>query len=680
MTRLIVTVLLVGTVFAGGTKKYSLEGRETFERAAILENLSISSDGNVYLARKSSLVTSSEVAIQKCVRLQNGRVLASAGGKIFEVTGEKFTLLYDTKELFVTSFAVKGDTVYAGTVPNGKVFKLDGKSFKHHVTLKSPYVWSLVFIKDSLYAACGTPARVYRIDEKDATVIYEGGEANVLSLCSDGVSIFAGTSGPGKIIRLGEKPYTVEAFEDFEVAFLVVDENNRILAGVNKAGLGSPGEIMFAVQHQPMLVPQGISRMLVEESTGYETGPGEPAVVRNQQSAGQGSAPARSRIMLIDGTKREVIAYFPEAILSGLALDEGQPVFSTLSSGRLFRITTAGTFEILQSVQCNSITSFFVENGRIALASTAAPGGIAAIEPAKCKNGSIVFAPFDTGFISKFGNVTSVVKGDVRVFVRSGNTPLPGADWSDWVEPVKKTGMLKDLPAGRYAQIKVEIFGAESSLQTLSIYYRNQNQRPVITSATVTDVAPVAASGGRPSKFPAHSTVKSISWNAVDPDGDSLIFTVDYRNRNSSVWVPITEAPTTQNSVQWNLELVPDGEYVVRVTASDMQSNVPEEALSNTLESKIITVDNTKPSLDLSTEDGLIKAISSDATSIIVGAEYSVDGGDWVGIIPSDGLYDSKKESFEIPQNAPKGKHVVNFRVYDAQYNSIVKSIVFENK
>lgn len=679
MTKSLVTVLVAGIAFAGGTKKYSLEGRETFERAASIENLSINSDGSAYVARKSALVTSSEIAIQKCIRLPGGRILASCGGKIYEVNGEKFALLYDTKELFVTSFAAKGDAVFAATVPGGNIFKLEDKTFKLHTTLKSPYIWSLTFINDSLYAACGTPARVYKIDDKETTVVYEGGEANVLSVCSDGTNLYAGTSGPGKIIRLGQKPYTMEAFEDFEVAFLLADENKRLFAGVNKAGLSSPGEIMNAAQHQPMLVPQGISRMLVQESTPFDSGSAEPAVVRSQ-GGGQGLTPAKSRIMLLDGTKREIVAFFPETILSGLALDEGLPIFSTLGSGRIFRITSAGAFEILQSIQCNSITSFVIEEGRLAIVSTASPGGVATVESAKSKSGTILFAPFDMGFISKFGNVSSMVKGDVKILLRSGNTPLPGSEWSDWVEPVKKSGLLKDLPAGRYAQIRVEISGAASSLQNLAVYFRNQNQRPAIANATVADVAPMAAYGGRPSKFPAHSTIKSITWTTSDPDGDSLTFSVDYRKRNSSVWVPITENPTTQNSVQWNLELVPDGEYVVRVTAADTQSNVADEVLSATLESKVITVDNTKPTLDLSAEDGSIKAVAGDATSIIVGAEYSVDGADWVGIIPADGLYDSKKESFESVPNVSKGKHVVNFRVYDAQYNSSVKSIVLEKK
>ncbi len=121
----------------------------------------------------------------------------------------------------------------------------------------------------------------------------------------------------------------------------------------------------------------------------------------------------------------------------------------------------------------------------------------------------------------------------------------------------------------------------------------------------------------------------------------------------------------------WDTSTVPNGRYLVKITASDALSNPGGLALSGSKESTIFEVDNTPPTLTaqlLERGAARIRAQVKDDSSPLRRAEYSVNGGRWEEIYPLDGINDGREETYEFtPEGltAGAGPHVVVVRATD---------------
>ena len=141
-------------------------------------------------------------------------------------------------------------------------------------------------------------------------------------------------------------------------------------------------------------------------------------------------------------------------------------------------------------------------------------------------------------------------------------------------------------------------------------------------------------------------------WLANDDNGDSLLFKVEIRGVNETVW-KLLKDKLREHYFSWDSTAFPDGKYVLRITASDAPSNPPDQALTASLESDPFLIDNTPPEIT-----GLTRAPSGnqiemrfhakDALSVIGKAEYSVNGGDWLMLDPVTRLTDSKEEDYRV--------------------------------
>jgi hypothetical protein len=127
--------------------------------------------------------------------------------------------------------------------------------------------------------------------------------------------------------------------------------------------------------------------------------------------------------------------------------------------------------------------------------------------------------------------------------------------------------------------------------------------------------------------------------------------------------------------LSWDSTAYADGEYRLRVTASDLPSNPPEEALSTSTESNTFLIDNTPPRITAvtATRSGsnlTVRWKAADALSIIGKAEYSLDGGDWTVVLPVTRLSDAPELEYELTLlNVPPGEHTIAVRVQDEHDN-----------
>jgi hypothetical protein len=248
--------------------------------------------------------------------------------------------------------------------------------------------------------------------------------------------------------------------------------------------------------------------------------------------------------------------------------------------------------------------------------------------------------------------------------------------------------------------------GAPPRLTSVTIAYLPQNARPRVTSTTVHPPGVVfqrpfanedgAIAGlddlaaerrrppgeaGPPAPTPGRRMfqkgLQTLAWRAEDADGDRLAYALHYRREGETEWVDL-RAGLLDTIFVWDTTTVPDGRYIVRVSASDELANPDGRALVGTAESGPIDVDNTPPTLTVSaatTPQGVTLTIrADDAGSPIQKVEYSVAGGTWRLAQAADGLADARSEQFTVVLPAGTDLRRVSIRATDVQQNAVTGS------
>ncbi len=167
--------------------------------------------------------------------------------------------------------------------------------------------------------------------------------------------------------------------------------------------------------------------------------------------------------------------------------------------------------------------------------------------------------------------------------------------------------------------------------------------------------------------------LQTFTWKAEDQNGDTLSYDVDYRLLAEKHFKPLRKG-LTEPVLAWDTTTVPNGRYLVRVTASDAPSNPDPLALSGSQESQAFEIDNLPPAVVatlLQQAPPRIRAVAKDDASPLRRAEYSVDGSRWQEVHPQDGISDGLEETYEFsPSGLAPGPHVVVIRITDLLGNS----------
>ena len=162
-------------------------------------------------------------------------------------------------------------------------------------------------------------------------------------------------------------------------------------------------------------------------------------------------------------------------------------------------------------------------------------------------------------------------------------------------------------------------------------------------SVTVSDSGDVStSSAGTPTQtLPrAASQQITLTWQAEDPDGDRLIYSVYFRGEEESQW-KLLKGNTHDNSLTFDADVLADGKYFFRVMASDREANPPASAHEATLVSAPVMIDNTPPLLTIgevrhSGDTAHIAFEAADAASALRRCEYSLDAAGWVPVEAAD--------------------------------------------
>ena len=313
---------------------------------------------------------------------------------------------------------------------------------------------------------------------------------------------------------------------------------------------------------------------------------------------------------------------------------------------------------------------------------TGDPGRLYVLQDRYAARGTVTSEVLDAKLISKWGSLRwraeTPAGTAISVALRTGNTPEPDSTWSDWMpEQTEAQQASITAPAARFLQYRVTLTTDDAqktpALHSIALRYMTTNQAPEIASITVPDLD--AANLDNPKKL-------RFKWSATDANEDELTYNLYVRKDGWKNWV-LLEEDLEHTDFEWDTTTTPSGMYRLKVVASDRKDNPPEAALTGQRISNSFAVAHEAPTVTLKTagmdgDQAIIEATATDPLVRLTSASYSVNGKKWVNVFPTDGLFDSKTESFRFKTNALKpGTYVVVLRAKDAAGNTGSGDLVF---
>jgi sugar lactone lactonase YvrE len=638
-------------------------------------------DGNLFVATgdegklykvtpegKVSVAFNSEESQILCLALAgDGSVYAGTGpgGLIVRIAPDgKASVLYRTPESYVWSLALdaKGQTLYAGTGPKGRIYHVtpDGKGSLFYAT-KQEHILCLAMGPDGLlYAGTDKGGLVYRIDAKGkGFVLYSAPQAEVHSLLVTPEGIYAGTSAPSRHhrstgIAQADRPFGSVG----ELAVMPVS--------------GTKSQSPAAAKHK-----EAASSKSLSDEGASESSKGTSASAASPPSTGENSLYRISG----DGTVREL--FREKVLVLSLLRQKGRIFVGTGMEGQLFEVDEASKerSEVARLDHGQIHCMCRRHDGSIVLG-TGDPGKLYVLQDKYAAKGTVVSEVLDAKIISRWGALSwkadTPIGTRVTVAVRSGNVAEPDETWSDWsAEETDPQQATAAAPAARFLQYRVTLAtdrdGETPSLHSLAIRYKTTNQAPEVTSLDVPDLD--AANLDNPKKL-------KFKWSATDANEDELTYSLYVRKDGWRHWV-LLEENLEKKEYEWDTTTTPSGMYQLKVMASDRKDNPAEEALTGERMSAPFAVAHTPPTVTVKVtgmegEQAVIEATATDPMVRLTAASFAVNGKKWVNVFPTDGLFDSKTETFRFKTEALKpGTYVLVLRVTDAAGNTGSGDVVF---
>ena len=424
----------------------------------------------------------------------------------------------------------------------------------------------------------------------------------------------------------------------------------------------------------------------------------------NSQSNNNSKAASGNAIYRI-GPNGFVTEVFRESVMILKLLSDpsgrNQLLVATGSEGQLFRVDPAAEeTTILADLEPQQVPAMAYNPAGGVLLGTANPAALVHLGAGFAGKGTYTSPVLDAQQISLWGkfnlNATIPAGTSVAVETHSGNVQDPDqAAWSRWSQPqalshdpqsqpLAPRELTIDSPPARFLQYRLTLTGSEDSTpitDRTQIAYVVPNLKPVI--ASVQAHYPEQDNDSSTTNTDQSSTL-NIEWEATDPNNDHLLFSLEYQPAGSTVWLPLAE-DLDKNAFEWQTRRMPDGRYLVRVTATDSPDNPMDMSKTVVRRADPVLIDNTPPTLAglehrIEQQVVWINATVADGLSPIAAVSYSVDGDDlWHPALPDDFIYDSTRESFVIKiSDLASGPHVVSVRAVDYRGNTQHEAVLIE--
>ncbi|MFH1131320.1 MAG: hypothetical protein V1754_08295 [Pseudomonadota bacterium] len=657
------------------TAKFKVSGFKDLDKGQPKGTL-VSTESEVLAGRGTIQVKGFDAAmIWSRARDSDGTVYFGTGdnGKLLAVKDNKVRVVADLKAVLVTALAIgpKGK-ILAGIMPEARILEVEPKSGKWQQLAKLPteHVWALLYDsqKQTIYAASGAPGKLFSIPEKGGkpNVLYDPSENHLLCLTKDkNGDLLTGSSDKAILYRVstGGKGAAIHDFDTTELRDIVVGHNGTIYVATNKF----PRKTAGLPRYDPTKDGESGTSLKKELEKGKKPKV-RPNELRPGAKIGKGALFKISKNGRVDEILNLDDGYFTD-----LEVDPQGIVWAAEGTqGKIYLVQNNRTVFAAYDFPERQVLALAVAGEQQYLA-TGDAGAIYRVLPKIKQAPEYLSQAFDAKFHSSWGALVLQTTGKLEVASRSGNTAKPDLTWSLWKSAhTQRMGrfQLKSAPA-RYLQLKfVWRNPYDAVLRSFVVYYRPQNQR-----ARITKIGPDDTNNEKKkNETKINSSKIKITWKVENPDEDSLVYRLFFREGISETWRPLTkyDAPLEKTEYEWDTESAADGYYQIKVEVSDERDNGPENTLKGSRISDPILVDNRKPKIvGLNVRYPWVTGLARDSFSEIQSIEYSLDGRLWRLISPQDGIYDNPSETFrfKLPQMYQKGPHTLAIRTRDSAGN-----------
>lgn len=710
-----------------------------------LTGLSLSSDGILQPGPSLRVrVPLNQPALWSLAATPDGRIYAATGhtGKLFRIAPDGSSSVVwtsDQSEIFAIATTAAGQ-LYAATSPNGGVYEISART---HQIWRSPakYIWAIQPAPDgSLYVATGEPGAIYHVTTTGhADLYYETGQPNVtaLTLGRNG-HLYAGSDPNGLIYDISAANRGTILFDSSlpEIRALALDANGNLYAAAMGGAVATRSTPASSSASSSATPAVAASPTVITVTAAHENG--VPSDTDTDQSAvkstadqsratassiSASSATSTTAIVEVSGVEKSAIYRIrPDRTVETLRSSKADNVYDLLLDGdsvllstddhcRIYRLN--GHKTTLLAEAGDGEATRLLKTGSSLYAALSNPARLLAFGAPGGQPGFYESQVHDSTSVARWGHLQWHGTGSGLIFrTRSGNAARPDSTWSDWSRPLTDaSGSLIASPPARFIQWRAEWpAGSNAQVNTVDVPYLPQNAPPVIHSITVTSVsqtgakpAPAAASstgaysitvtdtGEAPAASTNTSTTQTVSrlqspqtqlsWQADDPDGDKLVYSVYFRAEDETEW-QLIRSRMFENTLLLDPDVFADGRYFFRIVGSDAPSNAAEYAQEAEFVSTPVLIDNTPPVVTLGTphREGPSLDIDIDAhdtTSPLRLCEYSLDAGLWQPIEAVDGITDSPRERFHLHlERLRPGEHLLAFRVYDSANNAGLAKVI----
>jgi len=714
-TSALVTILFLAIQFiasAAATRRWVQGGREEFLKGNP-ESASISSDGAIQLPPSATrLFDSSQQFVWALAVNSAGRLFVAGGtdGIIYDARGNP---VYDSEKPEIRALAVgPDDLIYFATSPSGSVYRLNSAGAAEKFFTPSSggssterYIWDLAFDRaGNLYVATGIEGRLYRVGpDGNGSVVFDSDQVHITSLAVDPQgNVFFGSDPGGHIFRLDPSGKTFVLFDSplREISDIAVRPDGSLFATA----------ISGSTQKETKTAT-GVEKTAITASALEVGDAGASVSISNKTDGGESNGEISALYHLSrDGTAAAIWTSKTEVAYSLSVDGDGAAIVGTGPKGRLISVKTDGTFRVLRRLEGMQVTALYYSSGQL-YAGVSNLGIVYRLTSQFAERGSFISQVKDCGTVSSFGALrwrAEVPDGSaVRLMTRSGNTSEPDNTWSEWSKAyTDPRNSVISSPAARFIQWKAELSTTEPGLspvlKSVSLFYLQNNLKPRVKSITVLPPgiffkppsppdplieaipAEVAAelktlglnviSGSSRGQVVYSREMRSLSWAASDSNDDELIYRLLIRNTGGSEWSPLAER-VRDNYYCFDTRSLGDGEYVVRVEASDSLSNPPDKASVGSLDTRPFLIDNTPPTIEglsatASSGAATISFETADSFSAIKAIRIKVGAGPWRPVLPDDGIADSRRERVTVQLDGlGAGRHAISVQAQDELHN-----------
>lgn len=563
-----------------------------------------------------------------------------------------------------------GGDLVAATLPGGTIHRIDARGkVSEFATLKVEQIWALVPHDGHLLVGTGPKGELFSLDlqGKNPTVVLDSEEKDILAVLPVGKDVLIGTSPGAKVLQVGAglDGVLVHDFAGDEVRALALVDGG-LVAAVNDFTDSNLSSLQALTKNlnRTSLVGQPTEGSLDATSSPSTKSSADVFFV----DLGQKRDLARASEATWESWLHKDKQYFT-SLLADPAAKTAEVLVATSQQGKVYRVRGRRDVATVADLDERQATALCRLGDGSVLAATGDGAAAYRLAASPAQKARYRTKALDAKQPAKFGAVYLRGAG-LTLRARSGPSEEADKRWSEW-KPValKKeadalTGALA-LPTRRFVELEVSL-APGGELRDIQLFYAPENLAPLVAGV---DVARPEFDLDDDDEPDANLTIK---WKADARDDDELTYEIRVRPEGASdkQWISLSGTEVvTKKEYKWDLGSVPDGVYEAQVIASDEPSNGISRAARDEVVSAPFVVDHKRPTIEGVKISGLsITGTASDDGGQIHDVAFSVDGGPFRAASPSDGLFDTSRESFQLtlPEPLAPGRHRVILRARDA--------------